>query len=255
MPEKINYDYRKDQCVAKQDNTRVKEKPRYRIPVQHKKGDYLKNAHYNIYSEQKAQARIQNAIACAEAEYKKGVKETSKNDSKDIRKYKFGEKNDWDWCAYFANYCYGIGQNDKRTLFGIDNGKVGRSQLIKEKALEFGYFEKANSGYTPKEGDLAIWTSKSNSCQGHIGIVSKVYEDGSYDVIEGNRYEKISKIHYNSQKHKDADLKTKYFAGFVRMEDYLYDLETCQVQSVVSTKNNSKDLYLRDDKSTMDVMF
>lgn len=209
---------------------------------------------YNYIAEKKAKERIQNAVYTAYIEYKRGVKEVTKNDSQRIRDYKFGAKNDWDWCAYFTNFCYFEGLGDKRTLFGIDKAIVGRSQEIKKCAEEQGYFSKANTGYTPQTGDLAIWTDKKNSGLGHIGIVYKVNDDGSYDVIEGNKDEKVSLVHYKSQKPKDADLKTKYFAGFVRMEDYLYDLETWKISGALSSNDEPADLYEKDEKSNFGYM-
>ena len=52
----------------------------------------------------------------AEIEKNKGVVESStkgggSNDSVDIRRYKRGEKNSNQWCAYFTSYCFTDGQN------------------------------------------------------------------------------------------------------------------------------------------------
>ena len=199
----------------------------------------------------RVQARIQKAVTVATAEYSKGVKETRENDSTQIRVYKYGMKNNWNWCSYFANYCYGKGQGNNRTLFGIDKDKVGRSQTVKKQAQAQGYFSNANSGYIPKVGDLAIWSNKKNSYEGHIGIVTKVYSDGSYEVTEGNKDDKVSVIKYNSQKASDTDTKTNRFAGFVRMEDYLYDLESGKITASLSDEEQSTDLYEKDDQSTM----
>ena len=198
----------------------------------------------------RAQIRIQNAVSVANKEVARGVREVNENDSTRIRDYKFGEVNNWDWCSFFTNYCYGIGQGDNRTLFGIAQDKVGRSQTVKRQAQAHGYFSNANSGYTPKVGDLAIWSHKTNPDLGHIGIVTKVYSDGSYDVTEGNRDDKISVVHYNSQRASDADLKTKRFSGFVRMEDYLCDLEAGKLYATLSEDEQSTDLYEKDDQST-----
>lgn len=47
----------------------------------------------------------------AEKEQAKGVVESSKNDSADIRKYKRGAKNSQPWCGSFTSYCFTDGQN------------------------------------------------------------------------------------------------------------------------------------------------
>lgn len=243
------------ECVS--DNTRVVTPVQRQIPRQIKRKGSTEQPKMKYLSQNalaKAQRRIAGAVGVATAEYKKGVHETSKNDSARIKDYKYGMRNDWNWCSYFANYCYGLGQNDKRTLFGIAPDKVGRSQDVKKAAQKGGYFSDANKGYTPTVGDLAIWTSKTNAAEGHIGIVTKVYPNGSYDVTEGNKDDKVSVIHYNSQRAKDADTERNKFAGFVRMTDYLYDLENNKITASLSPEETTTDLYENDDKSLMGYM-
>lgn len=252
----------KSQIVAKQDNTgRVKTAPRIKLNTNktqsvNKTKKIVSNngPYYNYYAYNIAKSRIAKAVDVARQEYKKGGVETSTNDSSQIRKYKFGEKNEYDWCSFFANYCYTVGQGKTTNLFGLENKEAGASQLIKCKAKQEGYFTEANTGYIPKVGDLAIWTSKKDKKFGHIGIVSKVYDDGSYDVIEGNKDDKISEIHYKSQAPKDANLKTKYFAGFVRMEDYLYDQESWKITASLTPDEKTQDLYEKDEQSDFGFM-
>lgn len=151
------------------------------------------------------------AVRLAEAEYQKGVREIgSSNDSIDIRKYKNGARNNHQWCGYFTSWLYGSGQGtNNNSTFGF----TGSSQAIKKRAIDAGCYAYKNSGYTPKVGDLAMWTKTAST--GHVGIVTKVYSDGSFDVIEGNSGNKVAKHHYSSQSSVG-----RTFNGFVKMNEW-----------------------------------
>lgn len=155
--------------------------------------------------------RALNAVKVAEAELAKGVREIgSSNDSVDIRRYKNGAINAHQWCQYFSSYCYGAGQgSSNRDTFGFD----GSTQSVKRKAINAGYYAYKNSGYTPKKGDLAMWTKSASA--GHVGIVTEVYADGSFDVIEGNSGNAVRKHHYASQSSVGST-----FNGFVKMSEW-----------------------------------
>ena len=152
----------------------------------------------------------ENAARVAEQECAKGVRETSKNDSVDIRRYKNGARNSHQWCAYFTSYCFGAGQN-KKPIFGF----TGSSQHIRRQAEKAGVFAKKNSGYIPKRGDIAIWTNIGDPNHGHVGVVTKVYADGSFDVIEGNSSNRVKKNHY-----KSPTSVSKRFAGFCKTSEW-----------------------------------
>ena len=152
----------------------------------------------------------ENAARVAEQEEAKGVRETSKNDSVDIRRYKNGAKNSHQWCAYFTSYCFGAGQN-KKPIFGF----TGSSQHIRRQAEKAGVFAKKDSGYIPKRGDIAIWTNIGDPNHGHVGVVTKVYSDGSFDVIEGNSSNRVKKNHYKSPTSVSAR-----FAGFCKTSEW-----------------------------------
>lgn len=155
--------------------------------------------------------RALNAVKVAEAELAKGVKEDCRNnDSRDIRRYKKGAINNHQWCCYFASYCFGDGQGSSNSdTFGFD----ASTQSVKNKAIQAGCYAYKNSGYTPKKGDLAMWTKTAST--GHIGIVAEVYPDGSFDVIEGNSGDAVKKHHYKSQSSVGST-----FNGFVKMSEW-----------------------------------
>ena len=83
--------------------------------------------------------------------------------------------------------------------------------------------------------------------EGHIGIVVEVHSDGSFVTIEGNKDDKVSKINYSSQAHSETDTKTNRFAGFVRMSDYLTDLENGKISATLSPDDEPADIYERED--------
>lgn len=154
--------------------------------------------------------KIDKALELAESQI--GVHEIGgSNDSAEIRKYKNGAANGNPWCASFASWLYGAGQessNDK--TFGY----TASSQEIKRKAYSAGCYASKNSNYVPQKGDLAMWSKSASS--GHVGIVSEVYADGSFDVIEGNSGNAVKKRHYSS-KHSAGGS----FDGFVQMDKWL----------------------------------
>lgn len=155
--------------------------------------------------------RIQKAIDVAEAEYAKGVKEVGGEDNgKDVLKYTNGAR--VPWCAAFTSYCYGKGQgDDNNDTFGYNQS----SQTIKQQAKNSGHWADKNSGYKPKEGDLAIWTY--GGWRGHIGLVTDVNEQtGAFTVIAGNESDKIKKTTYSSPQAVGAK-----FAGFAKMSDWV----------------------------------
>ncbi len=156
--------------------------------------------------------KAEQAAQIAEQELAKGVREDNgNNDSVDIRRYKKGAKNSNQWCGYFTSYCFGDGQgSDNRETFGY----TGSSQEIKRKAINAGHYAKKNSGYTPKRGDVAMWTKTAST--GHVGIVTQVYADGSFDTIEGNSKNAVTKHHYKSQSSVSGT-----FDGFVKMNEWL----------------------------------
>lgn len=152
------------------------------------------------------------AVLLAEYECQRDIKEVTKNDSVRIAQYKMGVHNSAPWCGSFVSWLYGEGQgssNDK--TFGYN----ASTQEIKRKAEAAGCYATKNSGYTPRVGDLAMWSK--TQWTGHVGIVTKVYKDGSFDVVEGNsNNNKVEKIHYKSQNDVGSS-----FNGFVKMNEWM----------------------------------
>ena len=153
---------------------------------------------------------VEKALELAESQI--GVRENGgSNDSAEIRKYKNGAANGNPWCASFTSWLYGAGQgssNDK--TFGY----TASSQEIKRQANSAGCYASKNSNYVPQKGDLAMWSKSAST--GHVGIVSEVYSDGSFDVIEGNSGNSVKKRHYSSKHSVGGG-----FDGFVQMDKWL----------------------------------
>jgi len=132
------------------------------------------------------------------------------NNSAGVNKYRGGAANGQAWCASFVSWCYGQGQNSNNSkTFGY----TASSQDIKQKAVKAGYYSSVELGYTPVAGDIAVWTNKGESSQGHVGIVSKVNADGTFEVVEGNCGDKVQKVRRSKN--------TANLAGFVRMNEWL----------------------------------
>ena len=170
--------------------------------------NYSYNSFYRESSSSAVSGSAQKIVQIAQRELAKGVRENGKsNDSMDIRVYKRGAANNNPWCAYFTSYCC---EQAGAKPFSY----TGSSQSIKSQAQGAGYYAYKNAGYTPKSGDLAVWTN-SNS-KGHIGVVEKVYADGSFDTIEGNSSNSVKRNHYKSQSSAGSS-----FNGFVKMNEWL----------------------------------
>lgn len=153
---------------------------------------------------------VDKAVELAESQV--GVRENgSSNDSTEIRKYKNGRVDRNPWCASFVSWVYGSGQNSKN---GKTFGYTASSQEIKNKAQRANCYASKNSNYIPKKGDLAMWTKSAST--GHVGIVSKVYPDGSFDTIEGNSKDAVTKHHYSSKYSVGSG-----FDGFVQMNKWV----------------------------------
>lgn len=167
----------------------------------------LQNRTYNQTKYNGKNPTINRALQLATAEL--GTTEVNgSNDSVGIRKYKNGAKNNLPWCGSFVSWLYGAGQgsNNCKTF-----GYSMHSQTIRRRAENSGFYSSKNSGYRPKVGDLMILKYSNNS--GHIGIVTKVNSDGSFETIEGNQSNKVKRVH--------RTMNTAKLDGFVRMDDWL----------------------------------
>ena len=165
----------------------------------------------SYYNNNEVNSITERAVKIAEMELAKGIKETSKNDSIDIRKYKKGARNSAPWCASFVSYLYGDGQNSSNSkTFGY----TASSQDIKAEADEAKCFASKNSGYIPQKGDIAVWTNVGNPNHGHVGIVVESDKLGFW-VIEGNSSNRIKKNYYSY-----ASLG-KRFSGWAQMSKWL----------------------------------
>ncbi|MBQ8458783.1 CHAP domain-containing protein [bacterium] len=197
--------------------------------------NYNSNNRTGIYTFADSDTGISRANSIS---YLNEINKTSKNtkqDKKDIgqsfvknaRKYiGYNEKdgsfkkfsNDTEWCADFVTYVvkesykqrglnppkgFGSWRCENIKQWAIDNGKFlntanadDKVELIKSKV---------------KLGDLMILRENGAS---HIGIVSKKYKDGSFDVIEGN---------VPTKRATDEVVETRYYpyntelSGFVQL--------------------------------------
>lgn len=115
-----------------------------------------------------------------------GVREQSKNNVKYNDWYygKHVEGDGYPWCAVFVSWC--------ANQVGILNNLIPKEAYV---PYEVDWYEARGlyhtSNYTPKKGDLAIF-----SRQAHIGIVE--YYDGRTHTIEGNKEDMVKRCDYNT---------------------------------------------------------
>lgn len=92
-----------------------------------------------------------------------------------------------DYAAEFSQKVAGSGSKFKYTA---------SSQQIMRNAGQ--YFHKKGT-YTPKRGDIAIWTKTSSPAHGHVGIVTKVEGDSIW-ITEGNSGNAVKTNKYSLSK-------------------------------------------------------
>ena len=183
-------------------------------PVQRKSGDLLYTDEY-VQIKQQAQKtaknKVNNALARAKGEVRKGVVEITPNDSTDIRKYRAYEspnhkepvRSTAPYCASFVSWCYG---NDF-SAFGYEK----YTPTLRSKAQKAGcYTKKSQIGtgqkgtYRPKSGDLLMWINR-NGKGGHVGMIE------SCRIINGKMY--ITTIEGNTVAQGEAETATSRATG------------------------------------------
>lgn len=107
-----------------------------------------------------------------------------------------------DWCARFVTYVYAQAGMPLPDMQGgqWDHSPTG-FQLVKDGATwakaQPGWWHPGTRGVQP--GDIVIYNGEN-----HTGVVSRVYEDGSFDTIEGNTgggpasQSDITKVHHSA---------------------------------------------------------
>lgn len=121
--------------------------------------------------------------------------------------------NSGEWCADFVTYVVKESYKEKG-LKAPEWFGHHRTEILRQQAKEHDKYlcitNKTDRANTIKEkvhvGDIMILRENNAS---HTGFVSKIYKDGSFDTIEGNRDDKVSKGHYKAN---DPEL-----SGFVQL--------------------------------------
>lgn len=170
--------------------------------------------------------RCNNAVKLAEKEWDPNKEYETKGQNKgpEITRYRYGEDNDYAWCASFFNYIYNPNHIKGQNVFGMSDVDIKSTQKILKKAKEVGCFADAKSGYKPQVGDAIVWKSDSDDMRGHIGIVTEVRSDGSFVTIQGNNNDKVEKVEYSSiddaMKKISSSGQSQTLQGFVQMSKY-----------------------------------
>lgn len=118
-----------------------------------------------------------------------------------------------EWCADFVTYVVKESYREKG-LKAPDWFGNHRTEILRKQAKENDSYlcltDKTDKAKTIQEkvniGDIMILRENGAS---HTGFVSKIYNDGSFDTIEGNRGDAVAKGHYKAN---DPEL-----SGFVQL--------------------------------------
>lgn len=123
-----------------------------------------------------------------------GVKEVGgNNNGPQIRKYQAAtslKPSSWPWCAAFTAWIIQQWLKDKRNVEWLNLSNLTPEQWRPKTAAAFGYLSWAKDRPTttkvltpkakPQVGDFAVFDFS------HIGIISKVNSNGSFQCVEGN---------------------------------------------------------------------
>lgn len=118
-----------------------------------------------------------------------------------------------EWCADFVTYVVKESYKEKG-LKAPEWFGHHRTEILRKQAKDHNQYlcitDKSNRAKTIAQkvnvGDIPIWRENGAS---HTGFVTKVYQDGSFDTIEGNRDDKVCKWHYNPNE--------PTLSGFIRL--------------------------------------
>ena len=89
------------------------------------------------------------------------------------------------WCMYFAKAVhYQVYKKDRQAINKILTGNTQNS-FDRVKRDTTGTYKAIESG-SPKKGDIAIWQRTNSPGTGHAGVVIKLNNDGTMNMIEGN---------------------------------------------------------------------
>ncbi len=125
------------------------------------------------------------------------------------------------WCAYFVGKCAketGIPEN----VIPNSTGLVKTLWETMKKTTKVYYVRDFNSGrYKPAVGDLVFLDTYKPL--GHIGVISDVYDDGSFDTIDGNvatsntnpKYTEVLSLEYSVYAIKNGKSNSK-INSFIR---------------------------------------
>lgn len=137
----------------------------------------------SIYANYYANPFMQNSIMSTTFNFNPSFDYTKIFNFDSLNNLSFGK----DYAAEFSQKVAGSGSKFQYTA---------SSQQIMRNAGQ--YFYKKGT-YTPKRGDIAIWTNAKNRAQGHVGIVTKVEGDSVW-ITEGNSGNAVKTIKYSLSK-------------------------------------------------------
>lgn len=128
--------------------------------------------------------------------------------NKGCNKYNYGE-----WCTDFVSYVTKEAYRNKGKYLPSSFGTHDVEELKNWAISQNKFIRTSNKGQKAqfiknniKPGDIFILNENGAS---HTGFVTKIYDDGSFSTIEGNRNDKVTR--YNYSPHYDQ------LSGFIRM--------------------------------------
>lgn len=187
-----------DRKAAKQSHKNVNKKDKINASL-YKKEKSTKDTKSStsasyISTDGKASSAAQKAAKYALSQV--GIKETGNNHTK-YNKWYFGSNKSAMWCGTFALYCADqAGLIGKGKPIASKDNLAGIGNMIKYYKGEKRYQSKT-SGYTPKQGDMAFFTSRYSNSGYHVGMVTGYdAKTKTVTVVEGNKSDQVKKSTY-----------------------------------------------------------
>lgn len=119
--------------------------------------------------------------------------------------YGFGGRND-QWCGWFVSFVA-----NKTGISTSVIPRTGSSQYYKDFGKKVGKFHAA-ANYTPRRGDILVFSSKSGAYTGHTGIVTGGTAPYHFTSVEGNSSNKCQTRNYQGRGWSSSQYLNGFFS-------------------------------------------
>lgn len=121
--------------------------------------------------------------------------------------YGFGGRSD-QWCGWYVSFIA-----DKAGIPTTTIPRTGASQGFRQYAQRVGKWHPA-AGYTPRRGDIIVFTKNNDSAHGHTGIVTGGTSPYHFTSVEGNSSNRCQTRTYNGSGWSKSQFLNGFFSWY-----------------------------------------